>query len=215
MQFEEFLKRVSKINILDLPGQEAHFLMAPQERIQQLSELAIEERKPRNAAVLAVFYPNEEGETTLVLILRKTYKGVHSNQVGFPGGKEEQIDEDLEATALRETEEEVGLNAQDIQVIKKLTRLYIPPSNFWVQPFMGIVDYTPQFIAEEAEVESILEVSLAAFLSDDSLIRRQIDTSYGSMVDVPAFDLKGHVVWGATAMMLSEIKLVLQEIDRF
>lgn len=77
MQFEEFLKRVSKINNLDLPGQEAHFLMAPQESIQQLSELAIEERKPRNAGVLAVFYPNEEGETTLVLILRKTYKGVH------------------------------------------------------------------------------------------------------------------------------------------
>ena len=215
MNFEEFLKRVSKVNNLDLPGQEAHFLMAPEERVQQLSELVIEGRKPRNAAVLAVFYPNKNGETTLVLILRKTYKGVHSNQVGLPGGKEEQIDEDLEATALRETEEEVGLNASDIQIIKKLTRLYIPPSNFWVQPFMGIVDYTPEFSAEEAEVESILEVSLAAFLSDDSLIRRQIDTSYGSMIDVPAFELAGHVVWGATAMMLSEIKWVLQEIDAF
>ncbi|PHQ30302.1 NUDIX hydrolase [Leeuwenhoekiella nanhaiensis] len=215
MQFEEFLKQISKLSILDLPGQEAHYLMAPEERIQQLSKLDIEKRKPREAGVMAVFYPDSQGETTLVLILRRTYKGVHSNQVGFPGGKAEPVDADLEATALRETEEEVGLKAEDIRVLKKLTRLYIPPSNFWVQPYIGVVDYTPEFIPEEAEVAAILEVPLTAFLSEDSLIRRQIDTSYGSMIDVPAFDLAGHVVWGATAMMLSEIKWVLQQIDAF
>ncbi|MCC4212584.1 NUDIX hydrolase [Leeuwenhoekiella parthenopeia] len=215
MQFEEFVKRVSKLSNLDLPGQEAHYLMAPAERIQQLSALDVEQRKPREAGVMAVFYPNSKGETTLVLILRRTYKGVHSNQVGFPGGKAEAVDVDLEDTARRETEEEVGLKGEDIRVLKKLTRLYIPPSNFWVQPFIGVVDYTPEFIPEEAEVAAILEVPLTAFLSDKSLIRRQIDTSYGSMIDVPAFQLAGHVVWGATAMMLSEIKWVLREIDTF
>ncbi len=213
MQFEEFLKRIPKLSNLDLPGQEAHYLMAPQERVKELSNLDIQKKNPRRAGVMAVFYPDKEAVTHLVLILRKTYKGVHSNQVGFPGGKEELIDTSMEATALRETEEEVGLAATDIQVIKELSRLYIPPSNFWVHPFIGIVDYTPVFVAEEAEVAAILEVPLTTFLSDDSLIKRQIDTSYGSMIDVPAFYLAGQVVWGATAMMLSEIKWVLQQID--
>ena len=133
MQFDEFLKQVPKLSNLELLGQEAQFLMAPDERIRALSEMDIEAKKPRWAGVMAVFYPNTKGETTLVLILRKTYKGVHSNQVGFPGGKAETFDESIKHTALRETEEEVGLPQNEINVVKKLTKLYIPPSNFWVQ----------------------------------------------------------------------------------
>ncbi|MEC7784932.1 MAG: CoA pyrophosphatase [Bacteroidota bacterium] len=214
MQFDEFLKQVPKLSNLELLGQEAQFLMAPDERIRALSEMDIEAKKPRWAGVMAVFYPNTKGETTLVLILRKTYKGVHSNQVGFPGGKAETFDESIKHTALRETEEEVGLPQNEINVVKKLTKLYIPPSNFWVQPFIGYVEQTPVFTKEDAEVEAILEVPLEEFLADKSVITQRIDTSYGTMLDVPAFYLSEHVVWGATAMMLSEVKWAFQQIDR-
>ncbi|RXG16342.1 8-oxo-dGTP pyrophosphatase MutT (NUDIX family) [Leeuwenhoekiella aestuarii] len=213
MQFEEFLKRMPKLSNLTLLGQEAQFLMAPDERIRALKDIDIEAKNPRWAGVMAVFYPNGSGDTMLVLILRKTYKGVHSNQVGFPGGKVESFDASLEETALRETEEEIGVDRNTIEVIKKLTKIYIPPSNFWVQPYIGIVRSKPTFTKEEAEVEAILEVPLKEFLDDKKVIKQRIDTSYGTMLEVPAFYLAERVVWGATAMMLSEVKWALQQLD--
>lgn len=161
---------------------------------------------------MAVFYPREEGKTYFVLILRKTYRGVHSNQVGFPGGRVEGSDRDLEHTALRETEEEVGIPQEDITVIKEMTRIYIPPSNFWVQPFMGYMESTPKLIPQEEEVEAVLEVALEDFLSDSCFTKQTLSTSYAKEIEVPAFLLNDHVVWGATAMMLSEMKEVLRKI---
>lgn len=178
----------------------------PQRRIKELEGLDIEARNPNSAGVMALFYPSESQLTRMVLILRKTYKGVHSNQIGFPGGKLESSDRDLEHTALRETEEEVGIPQNEIQVIKALTRLYIPPSNFWVHPYMGFMEKTPLMVAQEDEVEKIIEVELADFLDENCLVKERLSTRYASNILVPAFKLKGHIVWGATAMMLSEIR---------
>lgn len=161
---------------------------------------------------MAVFYPNDQHLTHLVLILRKTYRGVHSNQVGFPGGRIEVYDKNLKHTALRETEEEVGINKDDIRVIKKLTKLYIPPSDFWVHPYVGIIDKTPILKPQESEVEKILEVNLDDFLDEENLIIQKLSTSYASEIEVPAYMLNGHVVWGATAMMLSELKELLKKV---
>lgn len=197
---------------MSLPGEEAHKKLAPLIRINELKDIDISTKNPNQAGVMAVFYPDEENETRLVLILRKTYKGVHSNQVGFPGGRVEEQDKDLEATALRETEEEVGIPRDDIEVVKKLTRLYIPPSNFWVQPYIGLLSKRPKMIAQETEVEAILEVKLSEFLDDDHVITENLSTSYATNIDVPAYMLNGHVVWGATAMMLSEIRELLLKI---
>ncbi len=160
---------------------------------------------------MAVFYPGDEKETKFVLILRKTYKGVHSNQVGFPGGRVEVNDRDLEHTALRETEEEVGIPQQEVEVVRGLSRLYIPPSNFWVHPFMGIMKKTPILVPQEDEVEAVLEINLKDFMSDSCLTKEILSTSYAKEIEVPAFILSGHVVWGATAMMLSEMKDILKQ----
>ncbi len=196
---------------MQLPGEAAHKKLAPLLRLKELKELDISKRDPEEAGVMAVFYPDMEKETRLVLILRKTYKGVHSNQVGFPGGRVEATDLDLEETALRETEEEVGIPQSQIEVIKKLSRLYIPPSNFWVQPYIGLVHHTPRMIRQESEVEAILEVKLSEFLNDENIIVESLSTSYAESIEVPAYRLNGHVVWGATGMMLSEIRdLILQ-----
>ncbi len=189
----------------------AHFKLAPMLRLQELENLKIEEKNPKKAAVMAVFYPGQQEETKFVLILRKTYQGVHSNQVGFPGGRVEPEDRDLAHTALRETEEEVGIPQHEVEVIKELTRLYIPPSNFWVHPFMGIMKRTPILIPQEEEVESVLEINLLDFLNDSCLTRETLSTSYATEIEVPAFVLGGHIVWGATAMMLSEMKDILEQ----
>lgn len=209
MTFETFLNLIPKVQNLALPGRATQLEMAPTERIKEFKGLDIEALNPRQAAVTALFYPNKEQDTSLVLILRKTYKGVHSNQVGFPGGKVEDDDPHLEYTALRETEEEVGVPISKVNVFKKMTNIYIPPSNFWVQCYMSYIEATPTFIAQEEEVEAIIEVPLAQLLADTALISEKLSTSYMDEIEVPAYNLQGHTVWGATAMMLSEVRTLL------
>ncbi|SFC61818.1 NUDIX domain-containing protein [Flagellimonas taeanensis] len=160
---------------------------------------------------MALFYPDMANETRLLLILRKVYEGIHSNQIGFPGGKEEQEDRDLLQTALRETHEEVGVPPHAIEVIKELSEVYIPPSNFLVSPFMGIYPDPRPFVKEESEVEQLVEVFLRDFLDDSNHIEEILSTSYAMNINVPAYRLNGYTVWGATAMMLSEIKELLLE----
>ncbi len=186
--------------------------MLPEFRREELRMARFKKKNPKKAAVLALFYPDTKDFTNLLLILRKTYEGVHSNQIGFPGGKVEELDLDLETTALRETHEEVGVSPDKVNIIKSLSEVYIPPSNFEVQPFMALSDDRLSFVAQETEVEEIVEVALIDFLDDSKIFHQKLSTSYAQNVDVPAFRLNGHVVWGATAMMLSEIKELLNEV---
>ncbi|AUP78133.1 NUDIX hydrolase [Flavivirga eckloniae] len=210
MDFDRFLKLTSKIKNIPLPAESSHFKMVPPFRraLMEAQKEAIKNAK--RAGVLALFYPDINKATKLVLILRKTYNGVHSAQVGFPGGKLENQDDSIEAAAVRETFEEVGVPIKTIEVIRELSQVYIPPSNFYVQPFLGITKYTPSFVKQEEEVEAIIEIDLLHFLDDSILISKKVSTSYSIEVEVPAFKLNGHIVWGATAMMLSEIKDLLK-----
>ncbi|MGS2727065.1 NUDIX hydrolase [Psychroserpens sp. BH13MA-6] len=210
MNFETFIKSVSKIKNLHLPGEDSQFKMSPPFRKALVAENREKMKDAKKAGVMALFYPNANTETHLILILRKTYKGVHSAQVGFPGGKFEDTDPDLKYTALRETHEEVGVPMETIEVLKPLTPLYIPPSNFTVAPFLGITQQTPKFIKQEAEVEDLIEVKLTDFIDDANTSEVKVMTSYNLELEVPAFHLNGHVVWGATAMMLSELKDLLK-----
>ncbi|MBK5193322.1 MAG: CoA pyrophosphatase [Flavobacteriaceae bacterium] len=216
MDFDEFKYKISNLKNLKLPGEEAQHKLAPILRIKELEKLDIANKNPNKnpnkAGVMAVFYPNKSDQTNFILILRKTYKGVHSNQVGFPGGRLEIFDKNLEHTALRETEEEVGIPKEEVEIVKKLTKLYIPPSNFWVHPYVGLIEKTPILVPQKSEVEKILEVNIDEFLDEKSLIKQKLSTSYASNIEVPAFSLNGLVVWGATAMMLSELKELLKEI---
>lgn len=212
MNFDEFLKSISKIKNIQLPAEASQFKMVPPFRHELLRQQKEAIKNAKQAGVLALFYPNENNETSFVLILRKTYKGAHSGQVAFPGGKLETSDISLEAAAVRETFEEVGVSVEHIKVLRSLTEVYIPPSNFYVHPFLGITPKKPKFIKQDDEVEAVIEIKLKHFLDEKCVILKTVKTSYSLEVEVPAFSLNGHVVWGATAMMLSEIKDLLKQL---
>lgn len=212
MNFNAFLLSVSKIEKVALPAQASQFKMSPPFREQLIEKYKARIKDAKRAGVMALFYPDATEETRLALILRNTYKGVHSAQIGFPGGKVEPEDKSLRETALRETYEEIGVPIQQIEVLKQLTEVYIPPSNFYVQPYLGIAKQTPQFVKEDAEVNEIVEVRLTHFLDDAFVTSHEVQTSYDKTIEVPAFELNGHIVWGATAMMLSEIKDLLKGV---
>ncbi|MGI9551598.1 MAG: NUDIX hydrolase [Aurantibacter sp.] len=212
MDFTLFSQLVPKIKNLPLPGVEAHYKMVPVFRRELMERDGRLKKNPKRAGVMALFYPNRKNETMLLLILRKTYEGVHSNQIGFPGGKEEEGDNNLLATALRETEEEVGVSEEKVITLKELTEVYIPPSNFMVSPYVGLSTEKISFIIQEEEVENLVEVSMRDLLDDNKIFTQKMATSYGADVDVPAFKLNGYTVWGATAMMLSEVKDLLKQV---
>lgn len=210
MDFQEFLKYVPKIESVELPASEAHFIMAPLERINSYKNHEFKDKIPKIAAVMMLFYP-KNGITHLVLIVRNSYEGVHSAQIAFPGGKFEPKDITFQNTALRETQEEIGINPDSIDVIRAFTQLYIPPSNFMVYPFLGICKHEINFVPDVKEVASIIELSLTTFLNDKLIVSTQMRTSYAENVSIPAFKIEKHIVWGATAMILSELKEVLKK----
>ena len=209
MDFKEFLNAIPKIKNIPLPAEESQFKMSPPFREALIKRYEEKRKSAKQAAVLALVYPDGQFTTNLALILRNTYHGVHSAQVGFPGGKVEIEDPDLEATALRETEEEIGVDRTSIQIIKEMTDVYIPPSNYNVRPFLGMCDHIPDFSKQDEEVRDILEVPLEHLLSDERVVTEKVATSYQLEIDVPAFKLNDQIVWGATAMMLSELKDLL------
>lgn len=208
MYFDHFLSLLPEIKKQPLPGESAHAKMSPPERRIAMQNLDWDTINPRNAAVLVLFYP-KEAKTHLVLIIRNSYKGVHSSQIAFPGGKVESYDVSKEATALRETTEEIGVALEMVEVVMPMSEVYIPPSNFRVAPFLAISRETLSFVPDPREVAGIIELPLETFLDENNVLIKSISTSYANDVDVPVFDFDGKIVWGATAMMLGELKEVL------
>ncbi|PQJ82162.1 NUDIX hydrolase [Polaribacter glomeratus] len=208
MNFKDFTQKIEELKSKELGGLQAQFKMAPKLRLQYDQD-KIAANKPRKAAVLVLFYPNKENETCFLLTQRASYKGTHSAQISFPGGKTEKADKNLEQTALRETLEEVGVLPSTVKIIRELTDVYIPPSNFLATPFLGFVDERPNFVLNH-EVALEIEVLVSDLLDDKTMTTVTLDTSYMKKIAVPCFKINNHIVWGATGMMLSEIKELLK-----
>lgn len=191
-----------------LPGKEAHKKMSPHRRFPYQKSPNILHCKL--SAVMILLYEKDDA-IYLPIIVRPTYDGVHSGQLSFPGGKRENQDIDNLATALRETEEEIGIRANDITIIGELTSLYIPKSNFMVYPFVGYIKGTPLFNIETNEVDSLVHLSLSS-LSDES-IKSSYHFKAGDIdIIAPCWKIDGHDLWGATAMILAELEELIQRI---
>ena len=207
MNFSDFKKQIPNIKSSRLGGLDAQFKLAPELRLRY-DENKINAKNPKKAAVLALFYPDHNNETRFLLTKRASYKGTHSAQISFPGGKTELNDINLEHTAKREAFEEVGIQPLAIKMIRELTDVYIPPSNFLATPFIGYTLTRPHFTPNH-EVDATIEVLLKDLLNDASITSVEMTTSYMNNAIVPCFKLNDYIVWGATAMLLSEIKDLL------
>ncbi|WP_299670130.1 CoA pyrophosphatase [uncultured Polaribacter sp.] len=208
MNFNIFKNTIEALQSKQLGGLEAQFKLAPALRLQYNAD-RIKAKQPRKAAVLALFYPDNNNETTFLLTERARYKGTHSAQISFPGGKRDTTDANLQETALREAFEEVGVLPNSVEIIRELTDVYIPPSNFLATPFIGFADTKPTFNTNY-EVENTIEILVEELLNEASLSTINLSTSYMKNIDVPCFKFNNYMVWGATAMMLSEIKELLK-----
>ena len=165
------------------------------------------------SGVLILLYPYRD-DIGFVLMRRPDYTGVHSGQISLPGGKfEEEQDRDLIATAMREAKEEVGIKPSAVNIIGTLTPLYIPPSNYLVTSVVGWTEQRPEFIADPREVEEIIEMSLTDFLNDLNVRTRRIKLFMGLSANFPCYYIDRNVIWGATAMILSEFRVLLKEVS--
>ena len=185
--------------------------MAPNHRlIYDLTD--IQSFNPKRGSVLILIY-QENNELLTLFIKRTEYKGVHSGQISFPGGKYEPADLIEERTALRETQEEIGINISEVEIIGKLSDLYIPPSNFLVSPFVGFISSKPSFRLNKKEVAGIIEVSLNTLLNkSENYETGNIKTANNASIQAPFYEIGGYQVWGATAMITSEFTEVLKKI---
>lgn len=188
-----------------LPGLDAQLKMAPtfrQEEIEAMSKFA---DKAKLSAVMILII-EEGGESKVVLIKRAEYDGVHSGQISFPGGRYEHFDSDFEDTATRETFEEIGVKAVEYEVLGQLTDLFIPPSNFLVKVFVGYCPVLPVFNIDSNEVQRVVKVKISDFYSTNNLAEKLfIASTSGQKKSAPYFHVEGEQIWGATAMILSEL----------
>ncbi len=209
IEFNIFIEKLKTRLSEPLPGSMAHDIMASESRLKL--KMPSPNERTRESAVLILFYPSKN-QIFIPLILRPQYDGVHGGQMAFPGGRAEKEDENLIRTALREAQEEIGVRVSDVKVLGELTKLYIPPSNFYVQPVMGYMTHKPDFYPDPREVDKVIEISLNEIKSP-TIIGRKTLIVRGVEIDTPFYDIKETTVWGATAMMISELLTLIESLD--
>jgi len=207
---EEFKERLHEELQQELPGESAHLMMFPTSRDREIIMPSFK-LPPVPSAVLVLFYPDEHGHVRFPLIQRPTYNGAHSGQVAFPGGKAEKEDASLIETALRETEEEIGIPPERIEVVGQLSDLHISVSNFLVSPVVGFAKDRPKFVLDQQEVIAVIEADLYDILNPEKRKEGEIMARGKYEIQTPYFDIDDRMVWGATAMMLSELSIVISK----
>ncbi len=204
-----FPERLKKRLEMELPGSVAHNEM----KARQLNGGVIDFKKRpdlRHGGVLILFYYDQD-HWKFPVIRRAEYDGVHGGQIALPGGKKEEEDIDLIATATRETEEEIGVNRSDIQIVGQLSSFFVGASNYEVLPVVGMIDHKPNFLPDPMEVAEVIEVRMMDFLDGSKRKEKEIMVRDFPLI-APYFDIENQFIWGATAMMLSELTAIVKDI---
>lgn len=201
------LEEVRRALRMPLPGFRAQQRMSTTPRItpEELERSA----PPREGAVLILLYPLN-GQLHLPLTRRTTHVAEHKGEISLLGGAREPGDASFWQTALREAHEEVAIDPQEVQFLGALSPLYIPSSNFDIRPFVGYIPSRPAFAPDEREVAELIEMPLQTLL-DPSAKAEETRVYKGRQVRVPFYRFQHHVIWGATAMVLSELEVLLAQ----
>jgi 8-oxo-dGTP pyrophosphatase MutT (NUDIX family) len=190
-----------------LPGTEVQWQMASSDRfVRDFPRTPGPDAIP--ASVLILLFPVDSRITT-IFMQRPDYKGVHGGQISFPGGKQESSDRDEIATALREAREETGVDPAKIEVLGRLTPLFIPVSNMIVTPVVGWTGSKPVFTHQEEEVVFLFDGELEKFFDPAIIKHKPLDIG-SRTIEIKYFDYEGHTIWGATAMILHELLVILR-----
>ena len=203
-----FIQKLSNRLKGNLPGESVHKTMFVRPRIP-FPEINYD-KKGIPASVLILLFPKKD-DWHFYLTKRTDMVNHHKGQVSLPGGMVEN-GESRETAALRETNEEIGVGADQIQLIGSLSPFYVPVSGFEMFPFVGWAASEPETSIHDKEVERIFSVSIKDFMAEENQKSKK-DTLRGIPVIIPYFDLGGEYVWGATSIILSELKLLLSEIQ--
>ena len=199
---------------LPLPGVSSHLKMAPASRAQDLIRNKENALNAQRSAVLILFFQDDD-VIKMIVIRRSEYVGIHSGQIAFPGGRYEEDDLDVSTTALREIQEEIGIDEDKIEIIGRLTDIYVPPSNFIISVFVGYLDEKPQYKIDKREVAEVIEIPIDDFYKSDVI--KQKDFYVNSIIaasNAPYFDVTNAEIWGASAMVISEMLDLLSENPR-
>ncbi|MDI9356774.1 MAG: CoA pyrophosphatase [Chitinophagaceae bacterium] len=208
-EYETFIFQIKTALLGELPGIDAQKKLSPSPDSSE--RFHIEGRTDASkSAVLILFYPTDNKNPHFPLIQKPKNSRVHSNQIAFPGGRYEEQDTNLFRTALRETQEEIGIDASTVHIIGNLTSLYIPISNFILFPVVGFLDYSPTFIPDNNEVAKIIPAPVEWLLHTEIKTKNIPLYSIHNTL-VPCYEIENHVIWGATAMVLSELYDLLKQ----
>lgn len=186
----------------DLPGSEAQKKMLPKGRSLEIKGKQVKE----SAVLVLLFYKHDE--LHVCLTKRNSKLKHHPGQISFPGGRKE-AGESLLETALRETDEEVGIKSESIEILGQLSSVYVSVSNFNIQPYIGFTSSLPKFTINIDEVEDVIEIPIKEFLDTKNHSTNQINTSKGNL-NVPCYSIDNHIIWGATSMMIAELEAILK-----
>ena len=203
MPFDENQWKNHVFQIFDnaFDAKKAHLEMSPYRKLWD----SIDSQSAIKCAVgIHVFF---DKEPKIVLIERPSIMRKHAGQIAFPGGKMDEIDLDLVHTAMRESEEELGINPQSTQHIGSLSPVFIPVTNYVVYPFVFIHEKKPSFVANELEVHTILFLSFSTLLNPSFQTSKDISVENGEVLShVPCFEFENKTIWGATSLMLNELR---------
>lgn len=206
---QEFLERLKNSNF----DESKHLPLLPIGRTISSEAKKKSTQVPIKTAIGVHLFQNEFNQLNTLLIQRSIYEGKHSGQIGFPGGKMDSGDQDLEYTARRESYEEVGIQMNHGTFITQLTPVFIPVSNFEMFPFVFYHDCKIELHLNQREVQSVVALNISDLSERIPIINRDVPFENNSLFlrNVPGFLIEDHWVWGATALVLNELKLIYQE----
>lgn len=188
-----------------LPGLSSHLKLAPDNRTEEIALYLNSKTEAKKSAVMILLF-HENEKLKVVFIRRGMYVGIHAGQIAFPGGRYEEFDQQVENTAFREIEEEIGIQRHEIEILGRLTDIYVPPSNFLISIFVGYIAKKPNYIIDEREVAEVIEVDFDVFFTEGIIAQKafQIPTTIET-VQAMYYKLPNADLWGASAMVMTEL----------